>query len=286
MPELPEVETLAVDLDAQLRGKVISRLELIGKHSIVKNHWPSFKKSLEGKKIIRIFRRAKMVVIDLGDQVLLIHLKMTGQLIYVLKKNIIVGGHPIVSTGINVPNAFTRFVLYFKDGAVLYFNDIRKFGWIKLLTRDEFEVLDQSTGVEPLGRQFTYLFFSRMLERRKNTTIKAALLDQKQLVGLGNIYVDEVLFRSGVRPTRRVATLGESERKKLFQAIPYILKKSISKRGTTFRTFLDSKGERGNFMSFLKVYGRNGKQCPQCGAEIQKTRVAGRGSHWCKNCQK
>lgn len=286
MPELPEVETVANDLNQHLRGKKVIRLELIGKHSLVKNPWPSFKKLVQGKKVLKVYRRAKMVVVALESGFLLFHLKMTGQLIYVFKKPLVAGGHPIVSTGVGVPNKFTRLIFHFKPGGILYFNDIRKFGWVKFLRSEEYAVLDKATGLEPLSKNFTLKRFEEILARRARTSLKAALLDQKHLVGLGNIYVDEVLFRAGLRPSRRAGSLRQIEKLQLFKAIPLILKKSIARRGTTFSDFLDAQGQKGNFMPLLKVYGRAGQACPRCGEPITKSRLAGRGTHWCKNCQK
>ncbi len=285
MPELPEVETVANDLNAYLAGKTIAGIAVIGKHQLVKTPMAFFKKAVIGKRIRRIYRRAKMVVIDLGGSFILIHLKMTGQLIYVLKRPLVAGGHPIISTGITVPNSFTRVVFDFKSGGKLYFNDLRKFGWIKLLSAEEFVDLEAATGLEPLSRGFTLGYFSKMLERRSRSPIKAALLDQKHLVGLGNIYVDEVLFKARVLPTRSVASLMTAEKGAIFKSITAVLKQAIRQRGTTFSNFLDPNGLKGNYVAHLKVYGRQGKPCPVCGMPIKKIKTAGRGTHFCPRCQ-
>lgn len=286
MPELPEVETVANDLHHYLHGKIVSDVELIDSSKVLQTPFNIFKKKTVGKKIKKIFRRAKMVVVDLGESVVLVHLKMTGQLIYVSKKTIVAGGHPITSTGINVPNKFTRVIFDIKGQGKLYFNDLRKFGWVKLISAEEFSELDQRLGLEPFNKRFTLAFFKKILSRRGRAPIKAALLDQTHLVGLGNIYVDEVLFRSKVRPARRIESLTEAEIKRIWQSIPVILSHSIRQRGTTFSNFLDPDGLRGNFMHHLKVYGRQGKPCFVCGRALRKTRVAGRGTHWCENCQR
>lgn len=286
MPELPEVETVARDLQKYLPGQVITTITSVGKnHNILKTPLARLKKSLAGKKIVRVFRRAKMVVIETRHHALVIHLKMTGQLIYVNKKPLVAGGHPITSTGVTVPNKFTRVVISFKNGGTLYFNDLRKFGWLKLLTSAEYSSLHTTTGLEPLSTSFTLDFFKAMVKGRR-APIKAILLDQKKLVGLGNIYVDEVLFKSKVRPQRLASNLTPAEIKKIWEAIPAILKHAIKQRGTTFSNYLDPKGLKGNFMNFLQVYGRGKKNCLVCGRPLQKTRVAGRGTHWCAYCQK
>ncbi len=285
MPELPEVETIARDLNKYLSGKVIKDIKSVNSGKVLQTPLPFFKRSILGKKIRKVFRRAKMLIIDCGDQYIVFHLKMTGQLIYTDKKTVIAGGHPIVSTGVKVPNPYTRVILYFSNGAVLYFNDLRKFGWVKLIAAKDFLSHTIKVGPEPLDRSFTLKIFQAALMRRSKSVIKAVLLDQSVIAGLGNIYVDEVLFRAGVRPSRSIQSLKPAELKKIFQSIPIILNKSISERGTTFSNFLDPAGLRGNFVSFLKVYGRKGKACNKCGRAIKKTRLAGRGTHWCEYCQ-
>lgn len=286
MPELPEVETIANDLDRVLRGEVFSKIELIDKSKVLQTPFPQFKKKLVGARIKKVFRRAKMLVIETNHGLIIFHLKMTGQLIYVHKNKYIAGGHPIQSTGVNVPNTFTRLLFKFTNKGSLYFNDVRKFGWVKLVQPDEFTEISAKVGIEPLEKEFTLKFFETMLSRRGRVYIKAVLLEQKYLSGLGNIYVDEVLFRSKIRPTRSVESLRKLDIQKLWQSIPIILCHSIKERGTTFSNFIDASGQRGNFMKHLKVYGRGGKPCVICKKPLRKTRVAGRGSHWCEKCQK
>lgn len=286
MPELPEVETIATDLNRQLVGKSITAIELIDKSKVLKTPLSEFKKRLSGARIKRIYRRAKMLVIESSSGLIVFHLKMTGQLIYISKKLVIAGGHPIASTGVSVPNKFTRLVFSLNNGGKLYFNDPRKFGWIKFMTPEEFRSVDEGVGIEPLSDTFTLEFFKNMLSRRSKAPIKAVLLDQKKLSGLGNIYVDETLFLARVRPDRRIASLTTPEIKAIFQAIPKILSHAVRERGTTFRNFTDPDGLKGNFVSFLKVYGRKGKPCARCGRSLTKSRVAGRGTHYCAHCQK
>jgi len=286
MPELPEVETIARDLNKQLNGQIIKDVSIIGSHNFLHSSFSQLQKAIVKNKVKRIFRREKMLVIDCDSHLVLFHLKMTGQLIYTSKKTVLAGGHPIVSTGVTVPNKYTRLVISFSNGGILYFNDLRKFGWVKLLSKAEYTYLEKKLGIEPLESAFTLDFFKKMLVRRGRAPIKAVLLDQKYLVGLGNIYVDEVLYRSKVRPSRRTESLTNPEIKKIWQSIPVILRHSIKQRGTTFSNFLDPAGFKGNFMNFLKVYGRGNKPCVMCRRPLQKTRVAGRGTHWCSHCQK
>jgi len=284
MPELPEVETIARDLNKVLVGKIIKKIEAKGEKYV--SGLGGLKLASQNKKIIAVRRRAKMLIIDLGKSFLVVHLKMTGQLIFRANKKIVAGGHPIVSTGVEVPNKFTRFIFTLNNGGKLYFNDIRKFGFVKAMTPQEFLAIDQAYGHEPFSKALNFEKFLSLIKRRLRTSIKAALLDQKLVVGLGNIYVDEVLFKAGVRPNRLVKTLTKLELKKIYLAIPVILKKAILKRGTTFSNFRDGAGSKGGFVAYLKVYGRAGKNCKNCGELITKLRLAGRGTHWCKNCQK
>jgi formamidopyrimidine-DNA glycosylase len=286
MPELPEVETIARDLHTRLKGQLVKNITIIGSDSFLHSPISEVRKAIVKNKVKRIFRRAKMLVIDCGSQLIIFHLKMTGQLIYTFKKSFLAGGHPIVSTGVTVPNKYTRLVINFNNGGVLYFNDLRKFGWVKLFSKDEYLQLEKKLGLEPLEGDFSLAFFKKMLARRGRSPIKAVLLDQTYLVGLGNIYVDEVLFRSKVKPSRRTESLTELEIKKLWQSIPVILRNSIKQRGTTFRNYVAPSGLKGNFMNFLKVYGRGNKPCLVCGRLLQKSRIAGRGTHWCLYCQK
>lgn len=286
MPELPEVETVARDLDRYLRDQVISDIKKVGSHDrILQTPLPTIRKRLRGQKVRRVFRRAKLVVIETTDYVVIIHLKMTGQLMYVRHKPLVVGGHPIVSTGITVPNQYTRFTIHFKQGGILYFNDLRKFGWIKVMSHKEFKALAAGLGLEPLNSAFTLSIFETIVGQRR-APIKAVLLEQKKLVGLGNIYVDEVLFAARIRPDRIAASLTKAELRKLWQAIPRLLRLAIKQRGTTFSNFRDPGGLKGNFVSFLKVYGRGKDKCLVCGRPLRKTRVAGRGTHWCAHCQR
>lgn len=283
MPELPEVETIARDLNKVLLGQTIKAVNSLDKKYAL--GLVGLKRASVNKKIFGVGRRAKMLIINLDKYFLVVHLKMTGQLIFRSKKKLIAGGHPIVSTGTIVPNKFTRLVFTFKSGDKLYFNDVRKFGWIKTLTPKEFLLIDQAYGHEPFDKTLTFEKFFTLIKRRLKTSIKAALLDQKLVSGLGNIYVDEVLFKAGVRPSRLVKTLTKNELKKIYLSIPIILRLAIKKRGTTFSNFRDADGLKGNFVAYLKVYGRAGKPCKNCRELIKKIRLAGRGTHWCQNCQ-
>ncbi len=286
MPELPEVETIARDLNTYLKNKTIDRIEYVNPGKILRTKQSFFTLKLKNQKIKQVFRRAKMAIMELPSGFVVFHLKMTGQLVYSSGKIIVAGGHPIVSTGLSVPNKFTRLVFHFTNGGALYFNDIRKFAWVEFMSAKDFNAYEAGLGHEPFARSLTLAVFKILLARRSGTSIKAALLDQKLVSGLGNIYVDEVLYRAKVLPSRRVKSLQKTEIARIYKAIRAILEKAILFRGTTFSNYTDPDGRKGNFVAHLKVYGRQGKACPVCGTKLMKSRVAGRGTHFCPHCQK
>jgi len=287
MPELPEVETIRRDLEEKIIGKKIASVLILAKKSV---HYSidKFIKVLTGDKITKINRRGKLLYCSFtkSNLFLLIHLKMTGQLIYRQNKKITAGGHSLGAIDFELPNKFTRVIIKFNDGSELFFNDLRRFGYLKLVSTEEKDkILQKSFGIEPLTSDFTWIDFRKIFNKRM-TTVKALLLNQKLISGLGNIYVDEACFCAGVRPNRRVNKLTVTEIKKLFICIPKILQLAIKNRGTTFKDFMDSDGKQGNHIDFLKVYGRDGEKCKRCKGMIQKIRLGGRGTHFCPKCQK
>ena len=284
MPELPEVETIVNDLNKELKNKKIISVKSLDKKVFQLTSQEA--KKIIGQTIKSIRRRAKMLIISLGEVNLLIHLKMTGQLVYRAKNIILAGGHPIANEGKTLPNKFTRVIFEFNDKSSLYFNDVRRFGWIKLESESGLEKLEKTLGVEPLGPDFSLEYFKKFLARRAKTTIKQALLDQKYISGIGNIYADESLFAARIKPMRRAGSLMPKEIEKLWQTIPKILKYAIKHRGTSFSDYVDARGEAGNFIKYLRVYGRAGEKCFHCPGLIKKTKLGGRGTHWCDQCQK
>ncbi len=285
MPELPEVETIVRDLDKKLRHKKIAKIQVLDKKIFKLSE--KERKTVISKPIERVWRRAKIIILKISDgSSLIIHLKMTGQLVYQSKTILIAGGHPISHIGKELPNKFTRVIFQFSDGSKLYFNDVRRFGWLKLTSRENLEKLSNELGIEPLSSEFSLEKFKGILRHKRNTTIKQALMDQKYISGLGNIYADEALFAARIKPMRRVKSLKPAEIKKLWLAIPKILKYAIKHRGTSFNDYVDAQGEVGNFIKYLKVYGRAGEPCKGCGGTIKKTKLGGRGTHLCDRCQK
>ena len=317
MPELPEVETITRDLDKKIKNKTIKSVQ-VKVAKLVKLPNTKFVQALKGQKIHRVSRRAKLIKIELsGKKVLLIHLKLTGQLVYREKngrrprakplskvervksrgqliyreKNgkLTAGGHPAPHGLENLPNKFTHIIFTFKDSSHLFYNDLRKFGWMNLISKSEADkFLEQEFGIEPLSPEFTFHKFKELLKKKQSQPLKKALLDQKNITGIGNIYADESCFYARVKPTRKVKTLTEQEHKKLWQGIKRILKSAIKHRGTSSDTYVDASGKKGSHVPYLKVYGRTGEKCKRAGCKgvIKKIKFNGRGTHYCSRCQK
>ena len=290
MPELPEVETVRRGLEKLIVGRCIKATTHDNEKSfqIVPNDFKSF---LKNSEIIAVHRRAKVLIIDLStEHSLVIHLKMTGQLIYVGAANgpgRWGGGHPNDSFIHDLPDKSTRLVITFTDGSHLYFNDQRKFGWVRLYPTVEVPNIDfmKKVGPEPLEDTFTGDVFYARLQRRKNTTIKAAILDQTVLAGVGNIYADESLWGAKIHPRTLVKDVPAVKIHQLATEIKAVMNLSIEKGGSTDRNYVDAEGKKGSYLSFARVFRREGQFCPRCDTTIEKIRVAGRGTHLCPTCQ-
>jgi formamidopyrimidine-DNA glycosylase len=287
MPELPEVETVRRGLSLLVVGKTIQTVT----HDTPKS-FPNAESQvgqfLLGSTITDIRRRAKVLLIDLStDYTLVIHLKMTGQMVY-RGEQVFGAGHPTDSLVGELPDRSTRVVFTFDDNAHLYFNDQRKFGWVKLFPTIEVPNIDfmKKVGPEPLEPTFTSQIFIDRIRRRAKTTIKAALLDQTVLAGIGNIYADESLWGAKIHPETRVAAVTDTKLRLLHKELQYVLNLAIEKGGSTDRNYVNAEGKKGSYIDFARVFRREGKACPRCGHEIIKIRVAGRGTHVCPHCQK
>lgn len=288
MPELPEVETVKTGLQRLLPGRVITGVTFDNPKSFP-NAATDVAAFLKGASVVVVTRRAKVLLIELSSKHSLVtHLKMTGQLVFDSNSVHFGAGHPNDSLVGRLPDKTTRVTLTFADGSKLFFNDQRKFGWMRLLPTAEIPQLDffKKIGPEPLAADFTWQQFKERLLRRKNSGIKAVLLDQTVVAGVGNIYADECLWGAKIHPTTLVRDLHDSQFKALFTALQFVLQLSIDKGGSSDRNYVDAEGKRGSYLSFAKVFRREGQPCPRCGAIIIKTRVAGRGTHICLHCQK
>lgn len=288
MPELPEVETLKQELAAVLVGKKIKAARCDWPKMVRPLSVKKFCASLVGQKIKAVDRRAKVLIITLQNgEHILVHLKMTGQLIFKPKKGGLVGGgHPQPGGADNLPNKFTRIVLEFTDGSTLYHNDMRKFGWSRLVNETEKNNLLAGNGPEPLSKDFSLKYFKEVLGKYPKRKLKQILLDQTLIAGIGNIYADEAAFLAKVLPMRLVNTLTPKEIADLHKFIIKVLKHSISKKGTSAKNYLRSDGSKGGFVPYLNVYGRGKLACKICGTPISKIKLNGRGTHFCVNCQK
>ena len=285
MPELPEVETIKNDLTKKILKKKISQIT-IRLPKVVRNSKSYFKKSLLNHHFQDITRRGKLIIFKINTNLfLLIHLRMTGQLIYQNKDELTAGGHSEKETDWQLPGKHTHIFFTFSDKSKLFFNDLRQFGFLKIVNQKELNQALSKFGLEPLDRNFTIKKFRELLLSKKRN-IKAFLLDQSIIAGIGNIYADEILFASHISPLRQTDNLKAGEITNLHREIKKILRKAIRHRGTTFNNFVDSSGQKGNFTKFLRIYQKENQKCPNCKQPVKKTKVAGRGTRYCPECQK
>jgi len=274
MPELPEVETVRRSLLTPVVGRGIVGLrpagfaEIMGPEGV-----DAVRPRLLGRQIVDVRRRAKYLLIDLDDgTTLLVHLRMTGRL--------------EVARRDAPPLRFEHLAIELDDGRDLRFADQRKFGRVLHVLPDDLRRLGGRLGPEPLTRSFTAERLAGSLGRRPGK-LKSVLLDQKLIAGLGNIYVDEALFRARLHPERAANSLSPDEVRRLHRAIRAVLREGLLHRGTTFSSFQDAAGERGENQANLRVYGLGNKgHCPRCGGPLAKTVVGGRGTHFCPRCQR
>ena len=273
MPELPEVETTVRDLRRHLPGLTISGVLFCDWPRLIQTHPPEVLSQLvAGEQILGLDRRAKYVIVELSNgKYLVFHRKMTGNLFW--------------RTPDAPPDKYTHFVIGFTDDTQLRFTDLRKFGRVYLfLSRAEMDDLFRKLGPEPLLDSFTEQDFEARLTGRKGL-LKPLLLDQSLLVGLGNIYVNEALFVSGLHPQRPAHTLDADERQRLYHAIREVLNKGIANRGTTLSDYLDGEGMKGRNQEMLFVHERKDQPCVNCGTPIVKIVVGQRGTYLCPSCQ-
>ena len=289
MPELPEVETVRLGLQEFLPGQAILSINTDWANSLpiadelIENY-------LLNAKVESVKRRGKLIIMPLASKYsLLIHLKMTGQLVYRPNSGKgFGGGHPSDSLIDKLPNKSTRVTIKLSDG-ILFFNDQRKFGWVKLeksqgLYRNN--AFLSKLGPEPLEDSYTFELFNAAIQRHPNTSIKAAILDQTVLAGVGNIYADESLFAARIHPLTKAGLVSTIKLKRLYKSIREVMSLSISLGGSIDRNYVDAKGKKGSYLKFAKVFRKEGSPCPECGGVIKKIRAAGRGTHICPRCQK
>ena len=287
MPELPEVETVRRGLERLIVGKRVASVS----HDTEKgfpNAPGDVEQFLVGAHIASVSRRAKVLLVELDtDYSLVIHLKMTGQLVFRGDERF-GAGHPSDSLIGELPDRSTRVTFTFEDGSHLYFNDQRKFGWVKLYPTLEVPNIDfmKRVGPEPLDDSFTAKEFTQRIRKRNGTTAKAALLDQSVLAGVGNIYADESLWGACIHPAMRVRDVTDMQLKTLLRELKEVLALAIEKGGSTDRNYVNAEGKKGSYIDFARVFRREGLACPRHpDAIVEKSRVAGRGTHTCPVCQ-
>jgi formamidopyrimidine-DNA glycosylase len=273
VPELPEVETVRVHLEPVLVGRRFDRVEIRDPRVTRPVEPREVAAELEGEVVEAVERRGKYLVVRFETgRVLLIHLRMTGTLRHEMD-------------GAPDDDPHLRVVVNLDDGSDVIYRDVRRFGtWLLLEPGEETDYLAERLGEEPLTRAFTPASLAARFNRRR-APVKAALLDQRAAAGMGNIYADEALWRAQIHPLRLAGDLDAGELKRLHKAVREALKAGIARQGATLRDYRTPDGGEGRMQSALKVYGRDGEPCYRCGAQIAKTRAAGRGTWYCPNCQ-
>ncbi len=270
MPELPEIETVKRTLTPLICGRIIQKLE-IRLAKILRPEPKVFQKSLPGQRIKALSRRGKILIIHLTQNVLLFHFRMTGNLVCLFPRD--------------PEPRYTHLLFYLDQGLRLAYTDLRQFGWIELIKEEDLSHhwIWSKLGPEPFELNEKE-FFSLLRARKRG--LKAFLLDQEMIAGLGNIYTDEALFRAGLHPKRKTSSLSFEEARQLLSVIKKVLEEAIRERGSSVRNYVDGRGQRGNFQRQHLVYRKKGKPCPRCGQEIVYQKIAGRGTYFCPGCQK
>lgn len=266
MPELPEVETITRQLRQVLVGQKIIRVEVLARKSFGGNP-----KSVERKKIVRVWRRAKMAIIDLGNVYLLIHLKMTGQLVY---------------DGENLPNKHTRVIFRLNKGS-LFFNDQRLFGWMKVVDKKGLEKEFANYGPDIIDKAVTEDYFYGLLQKSRRA-VKLVIIDQAKVAGVGNIYANEGLWWAEINPGRLGNQVNREEADKLLECLRQVINRGIKYGGATASddSYVNASGREGKYQEHFLVYEQAGKECNRCKSVIRKIRLGGRGTYFCPECQR
>ena len=274
MPELPETETIARDLDGSIRGRKIKKVSVRKPDVLREVSSRTLDRRLRNATILRSWRRAKLVVIDLdtGDRIV-VQPRFTGALL--IDDGNFRGGELNYST--------LRMDL--DDGRALHYADVRRLGTVALMNADRFEEYSGKLGIEPLDRSFTAAHLSAVL-RATSQPVKKVLMEQRKIAGIGNIYANEALWRARIDPSRPAASVSLEEAALLRSSIVDVLSEAIEARGTSFRDYRDARGQRGSFVEKLDVYGRGGLSCRRCGSKLVSTHaVDGRATTMCVRCQ-
>jgi len=274
MPELPEVETIRRDLAPALEGRRITAVRLFHDDIILGDLTPeAFRSSVEGRRVLCVDRRAKWLLIRLDDRVLVTQLRMTGRFAV---------GRGKVPPVDDFRHLAAEFDL--DDGRTLFYDDIRRLGGFLLLTADEWVREESRFGPEPLSPRFRASDLGRVL-RKGRGPVKNALMDQARVAGIGNIYASEALHRARIDPARPAGELTEDEIRRLHRSVRHVLRASLNSSGTTFSDYRAVNGRSGSFQTLLRVYGRSGEPCMNCGEVVRRVVQAGRSTYFCPGCQ-
>ena len=326
MPELPEVEVIKLGLQKKIIGLKITKIQVLSPKSFIGN--PNLAR---GQKVLNIWRKAKILGVDVGSHsgakrsgaieskkrsyrarrylqddniTWLFHLKMSGQLVYDDGKRParhasqlagvagrFIGGHPTPDMVGKMPNSHTRVIFEFNDKSKLYFNDQRKFGWIRIVDsgqwapEGEVDSSLKTLGPEPLEDDFTWEILKSNLLKHKSQSVKVALMDQTVVSGVGNIYANEACFNAKIDPRTKVSQLTDKDMRSLHRGVILSLRDGIKHGGSSRAHFVDPEGHKGYFLDYAYVYGRDKHPCKKCGTEIKKIQLGGRGTYFCPKCQ-
>lgn len=282
MPELPEVETVVRQLDQVMPGKVIESIEVRRAKSA-----QSDLSKVVGKAIAAVDRKAKYIFFNFqdGDVCLMAHLKMTGQLIVVPQKGKrIVGGHPTSDWVETLPSKHTRIIVGFVDGSTLYFNDQRVFGWLKVVSLQDKLAFWKRLPPDVIDPEFSVEYLTQVV-RRSARPVKLVILDQQKMGGMGNIYANDALWLAKINPSKPANKLSETAVKALHTAMIQVLKRGIELGGASESTYKHINGMGGKYQEEFLVYKKVGEECVRCGVVIEKIKIGGRGTYWCRGCQ-
>lgn len=287
MPELPEVEIISRGL-----RKLIVDLKIKSVEIRLSKIFTGNLNNIIGATVCSIERKAKIIIINLDNGYsILIHLKMTGQLVIDRKQNNrstrVAGGHPSADWVADLPNKFTHVIFVFSNGITMYFNDLRRFGYIKLCKTNEVSLLEsiKKLGPEPFSLKLTPEYLMGVFVKRPKIKIKQLLLDQTVISGIGNIYADESLFCSNISPLRLAKDIKRSEIIELLKCIKIVLRQAIKYGGSSENTFVHASGSKGQMQNYFKVYRRTGQNCLNGCGKIIRVVVGGRGTYYCPKCQ-
>ena len=280
MPELPEVETIRLGLQKYIVGKTIEDVEVRLKKLVTGET-----KNIIGAKVVDVRRFGKGLVIDLNNGYsIAAHIKLTGQFVYRDDATSNIELSPKV--GSQIPNKFTHVTFKLGGDAYLYYNDIRQFGWIKIIESSKLKDISffKDLGPEPF-KDLTFNLFEKIV-KSSSVVIKPLIMDQKKMSGIGNIYANDGLFDARIDPRRKAKTLTGAEIKKLYDSILRVLKKGLENGGASELNYINALGQEGKYQHHFLAYGKDGEKCVRCGSIIKKIKLGGRGTYFCPNCQK